>query len=1354
MVLHVEEIDEKPADLAPEDIRRIRVGLGLSQAEAGELLGGGPRAFTKYESGTIKPAASVATLLRVLEANPAVLSTLTGRKVVPIDNGGAKPFEVTGSHISALTDRKFANLTRRLLAAEAHSGGLPMDGIHVAAVITAPDEGEDARIEWKGGPERTAFLPARLCQYQLKATEITPAKAGKDVLTSAGNVQPMIRSALEAGGTYIMMCARSYTKKQIAEREARIRKSLADARLVIKSEQVQFRDADQIAQWINTLPSVAAWVLEQTQPGLIGPFRDWTHWAGRHEHDSSPWITDPRLVPFRDQLRVLVTPTHGVARIVGLSGVGKSRLVLEALAPTDAEEASKSYLSDLVLYAVESEAGSTVVKTAVQNLADAGVRALIVVDRCAAETHQDLAAMVKRSGSRLSLITIDHEIPPDTNLPEDTIFVDRADKTVIEGMLKRIVPNLYDEDHRRLLRFSAGFPQLAVLIADSWVNDEAITSASDDTLIDRIVLGRKPKDAVLLRDAAMLLSTFALIGAKPPIDEDIAEVARLGRNRTADDLRAAFDELQRRGVVQRRGRLVTLQPLPIALALAERQWRQWAPKTWDEVLAGSVPQHLRERAAGQLALLNTTPIATDVVRHVCRFDGPLGSLELLAKSGNSEVLSSLAEIDAEVVVNLIGRLLKPLSGDDLKAVSDDLRRHLAWALEKIAFVSKTFEQGATLLLKLAVAEDQTWRNNATRQFKGLFPVHLADTEAGPEARLRMIDEALESRDTGTIRIVVDALLEGAKTDFFSRSVGAETHGSRRALEPWTPETSKDAWDYVRECLERLAVLATLSDEIGTRAKVGLGHSFRALVSRGQIDLTEQLIATVTKARGRYWPEAFSSLGDVLSYDKDGLEAGGEQRVRKLIETLTPDELADRVRFLVTEMPWDYAGDEKHDFDLMNKRQGDAVHELVEDLLKEPEMLAKFLPQLSRGEQRMSSVFGRALAERSSDPLVWQTPVMAAVESVPEKERNFALLAGYFAALAERHPQSVETFKEQACQSGVFAPALPVVCWSTGICENDIALVCKALDAGLITAFALMQWTFGGVLAKLSPPAVAPLFDKMFGLGGDFYVVALNLMGMYVHGRAARLEELRPQLRLAAIFAGQRSKRGGSQMDAHQFKEMMGWILAKGREDPDAGAIAITLTKQLIANVDNMDQGLIKPLLPGLLSGFPEIVWPLVGQAIVSERKRAWKFEQVLGSGFAFADRLQPPILSLPDDILFAWCHAHPDIGPAFVAVVAPVLTNRNPDAGDTTFHPITKRLLDEFGEREDVLRGLVRNMHTFGWTGSRTRYYALYEPPLRGLENHSIGAVRRWSKQMLSQLSSEINAARDEDDEEQASWGN
>ena len=110
------EKPSKPADLDPDDIRRIREKLGLSQVEAGELLGGGPRAFTKYEGGTIKPTAATANLLRMLDATPAALATLTGKKLPPIESDGAKPFEVTGQHVAALNERKLVNLMRRFHA--------------------------------------------------------------------------------------------------------------------------------------------------------------------------------------------------------------------------------------------------------------------------------------------------------------------------------------------------------------------------------------------------------------------------------------------------------------------------------------------------------------------------------------------------------------------------------------------------------------------------------------------------------------------------------------------------------------------------------------------------------------------------------------------------------------------------------------------------------------------------------------------------------------------------------------------------------------------------------------------------------------------------------------------------------------------------------------------------------------------------------------------------------------------------------------------------------------------------------------------------------------------------------------
>ena len=70
--------------IAPGEIRAIRERLGLTQVEAGELLGSGPRAFTKYEAGSVKPAASVITLLRLLEAEPSMLATLQGRRSRPM----------------------------------------------------------------------------------------------------------------------------------------------------------------------------------------------------------------------------------------------------------------------------------------------------------------------------------------------------------------------------------------------------------------------------------------------------------------------------------------------------------------------------------------------------------------------------------------------------------------------------------------------------------------------------------------------------------------------------------------------------------------------------------------------------------------------------------------------------------------------------------------------------------------------------------------------------------------------------------------------------------------------------------------------------------------------------------------------------------------------------------------------------------------------------------------------------------------------------------------------------------------------------------------------------------------------
>lgn len=62
--------------LPPEEVKRIRKKLHLAQRRAGELLGGGPSAFGKYERRNGKPSLAMSNLLRLLDRDPERLKEI------------------------------------------------------------------------------------------------------------------------------------------------------------------------------------------------------------------------------------------------------------------------------------------------------------------------------------------------------------------------------------------------------------------------------------------------------------------------------------------------------------------------------------------------------------------------------------------------------------------------------------------------------------------------------------------------------------------------------------------------------------------------------------------------------------------------------------------------------------------------------------------------------------------------------------------------------------------------------------------------------------------------------------------------------------------------------------------------------------------------------------------------------------------------------------------------------------------------------------------------------------------------------------------------------------------------------
>jgi len=67
--------------LLPETVKRIRKRLKLTQKAAGTIIGGGPNAFQKYESGEVLISKAIASALLLLYSNPDGLAILKSRNV-------------------------------------------------------------------------------------------------------------------------------------------------------------------------------------------------------------------------------------------------------------------------------------------------------------------------------------------------------------------------------------------------------------------------------------------------------------------------------------------------------------------------------------------------------------------------------------------------------------------------------------------------------------------------------------------------------------------------------------------------------------------------------------------------------------------------------------------------------------------------------------------------------------------------------------------------------------------------------------------------------------------------------------------------------------------------------------------------------------------------------------------------------------------------------------------------------------------------------------------------------------------------------------------------------------------------
>jgi len=1261
----------------------------------------------------------------------------------------AHAFEVTIDHLSDLGPEQLVELLNRLLHAEARRNGIARAGVHVPVKITVPDEGEDGRIQWEKGPDRTDYLPTRICLFQCKATDMPPSKCRKEIRASDGSLKRAVRDVLSSGGTYIMFCNRAYNGRQISQRIEAISQVVAEANGGSnRPTNVDFYDGNKVRDWVNGHPAVALWVLEKAGRPLAG-FRTWRNWSGDEQMASYRFIESEHGSTVATELRAHLAYPRRTARLVGLSGLGKTRLAFEAFRPPDAGEDPACQATSFSLVYANAECFAERLIDTLTVLRDEGVDALVIVDDCDALLHRRLAEIVRHTDSRLSLLTLDYGTTDNAG-EEHFVTLGPAPESVTAGILRQAYPNLPPHDVSKVVAFAQGFPQIATLLAKAYLGGAPDAgSLTDDSLLRRLLWGRSQEDP-RAREAVRSCAMFRTLGFDGRVSEQTAFVAHAIAKMPDQEFRGYVHDFMKRGLIQRRGDFIQVQPRPLALRLAAEKWEQVLVAEAIALFKRDMPGGLMAALCDQLAKLDFLQRGQEVVQQVLGSSGPLGQAEFLNTERGSRCFNSLVETNPEAAMATLERAFGGWSTEKLMAVSPG-RRNLVWALEKLCFRPETFPRAARMLLSFAAAENETWDNNATGQFVSLYQIALSATTATPEDKLLIIDEALASGEWKKIGIAVKALGRGLQTRHFSRTGGAENQGSGPSLRDWHPENYKQVRNYLSHCLSLLCQIASGHGELADLAREMISKHSRGLIDVGLVEELASAIDKISAVHGAYWPKVVEDLVFWLNSPQAKEDVQYTARVQTLLQRLIPPELGGRLRFFVSELPQCMWRDDPA-LEIGANWAQPHIDSLVRELAQTPDELYRHLPSLLRGEQRQAWRFGAQLALAYQSPREFVDHSIAVLVSIPRDEANPSLLGGFLSGLENTNRPLVDEALDRIAQLPELRHYLPYLTSSLTINDSDLLRLIEALESGHLPPENLRYLAHGSVLKHLDPPSVLPLIEALAARGGGSAWAALEIAAMYFYDNKARFEALEPQMERIILNTGLMKVKTQGDLDLYHFEETAIRLLTG---EPPRPAIAEHLTREILdlcgsERLLSSVKETAKKLTSVLLEHYIELVWPLISSAIenVVPESRS-RLENLFGERF-LEDKEKPgPIFGLPYALLLSWCRNKPAVGPRFLARYVPLLQIA-PD-GKKTWSELVQALLAEFGQNDQVLRALTSNIWTFITWGSAAPYYEQYVEPLKSLLNHRHSAVRDWARAVLAAINQDMEGARRRAEERE--WG-
>jgi hypothetical protein len=1153
------------------------------------------------------------------------------------------PFDVDPTSVERL-GAAFALFVNDLLAAEVGRAGLLGFQLDINSQTNTADGGVDAAL-WSSNA--TDWLPDGDSAWQFKSSDLEPAECKEELKGAA-----FARDLMSKGATYVLVLGRPLVRAKKESRLDALREQ-AEA-LGLDGSAIRLYEGNQLARWVSTLPALA---LDRRLGGPGPAVLDFERWSGSAEHRER-WVACPSRGEMETAVMSVSTGHLRTYRLEGGSGLGKTRLAMEVLRSADTKP--------LVVYAPRAE---QLQPETVSYLCDGERTSILVVDNCSRAYHQSIVEQIDGRKVRLLTIGIDaeerlvrtplHQLPP-------------AENGEIDAILQENVPGLWPEAGRVVHENCFGNIRTALLLAARLVEsgEQNVTALLQENDFRHLIATLLPEHADFFPCAVLaLLERVGWDRDRRHQLELLCEFAGID----IDLAQTAARHLETAGLFTRQGRYRSLVPQPVAVFLAASAWEHFGDRILDE-LAPMCDAEMLTGLFHRAAELGRFPPVREVLRRLLSKDGPYGSLERIEAS-NAELLVQLAIVLPDETTMHLSELIESEALDSIRSQRES-RRALVRALEKLVWHSTLFSRAADCLLRLALAENETWANNATGLWSGLFAARLPTTAASPSQRIEYLNGRASSTSS-EVRLLVAKAITAALHPYESAMVSGELQEGTIVEPRGSVRSLEEALDYWISLLNVLDGLRGDEDpdvaDAAVEGLIGALHPF--------VDV----------------PRVGARLGDIVaSFSGEGiLEMRTDENdpvaraVQDLLSRLPALEPLERLHDLVRSNPWDW-------------RDETRVHELatlIDDAVRDGSIAT--VGEWLRDEELPSAWrLGNAMGARSDRASLRALVVMAA-------DANAPALAGYLAAVEEQEPGAFDRFID--VEEGRSMPESNRLFLSTAGPRSEAA-TSRVLDlsrAVSVTEAAGRTIYWQEDLA--TEVAAGLLQDWMSRIDSDRdYAAVIDWLQMLAHRRGGLPPELNS---LTLELLHQRLDYPNIGHQRYDWCQLAAG-LARGFPDELARDVLDLVSRGGLTLLDSDHEAAV---LRAAAAVSPKGTWDLVAGRI---EQGDWRTAMTLRGWFAEA---------IPAETILDW------VGDSkkraeLVASIAP--------AGGDRPSELAILLLDRYPDNEEIAGSLAGEFQSGGWVGPWSDRLETQITQLQGWRQDGtlpVG-VRNWAARMIEGL--------------------